>query len=72
VIIDSSDMLPKGIVICDTNFDARTNPARQMFTFENREVNWSDAQGTLDREFDEPKLPDGWKKVVETSSPSAP
>jgi hypothetical protein len=31
----------------------------------------SDAQGTFDREFDEPKLPDGWKKVVETSGESA-
>ena len=71
VIIDSSDMLPKAIVIFDKNFDARTNPARQTFTFENREVNWSDAEGTFDREFDEPKLPDGWKKVVETSGESA-
>ena len=71
MIIDSSDMLPKAIVIFDKNFDARTNPTRQTLTFENREVNWSDAEGTSDREFDEPKLPDGWKKVVETSGESS-
>lgn len=36
----------------------------------NREVNWSHGQGTFDREFDEPDLSAGWKKVVET--PIAP
>jgi TIGR03009 family protein len=68
VIIDQTDFLPKGLVLFDKNFNARTNPARTTFTFENRDVNWSIA---LDRiniwkpQFFEPPTPFGWKKVVE-------
>ena len=66
VIIDQADLLPRGLVIFDRNFDRGRNPARTIYAFENREVNWDDAEGTFGREFGEPKLPDGWKKVVET------
>ena len=68
VIIDQQDFLPKGLVIFDNNFDARTNPARQTFTFENREVNWSIALDKVifwKKQFYEPATPPGWKKEVE-------
>jgi len=66
VIIDQGDFLPAGLVIFDRNFDSQRNPARTTFTFENVQVNWDDAEGTFDREFGEPNVPDGWKKVVES------
>jgi TIGR03009 family protein len=68
VIIDHTDFLPKGLVIFDRNFQPNQNPARVTFTFERREVNWSVALQQLNlfnREFYEPKVPFGWKKVVE-------
>lgn len=65
VIIDQADFLPKGLVIFDRNFDPYRNPARTTFTFENREVNWSVAWQIFTREFYEPKVPFGWKKVEE-------
>jgi TIGR03009 family protein len=68
VIIDHQDFLPKGLVIFDRNFDPVRNPARSTFTFEQRETNWSIALQQLrfwEREFYEPKVPTGWKRVVE-------
>jgi len=68
VIIDHQDFLPKGLVIFDRNFDPVRNPARSTFTFEQRETNWSIALQQLKfwgQEFFEPKVPLGWKKVVE-------
>jgi hypothetical protein len=32
---------------------------------------WSEPQGTFDREFDEPQMPDGWKKLVEAAGEPA-
>jgi TIGR03009 family protein len=76
VIIDHKDFLPKGLVIFDRNFDPASNPARSTFTFEQRESNWSIALQQLkfwEREFYEPKVPAGWKRVVEQyDSPSDP
>jgi TIGR03009 family protein len=68
VIIDRQDFLPKGFVIFDRNFDAQRNPARTTFTFDKREVNWSVGLAGLNpflREFWEPNVPLGWKKVIE-------
>jgi TIGR03009 family protein len=72
VIIDQADLLPSGLVVFDRNFDSGRNPARTVYAFENREVNWDDAEGTFDHEFGELKLPDGWKKVVDTLPQSSP
>jgi TIGR03009 family protein len=84
VIIDHQDFLPKGLVIFDRNFDPVRNPARSTFTFEQRESNWSIALQQImfwEREFYEPKVPFGWKRVVEkydappspdTYAPAAP
>ena len=68
VIIDQADFLPKGLVLFDKNFDARTNPARTTFTFESREVNWNIALDKVTfwkKQFFKPEPPPGWKKVVE-------
>jgi TIGR03009 family protein len=68
VIIDHQDLLPKGLVIFDRNFDPVRNPARTTFVFENRETNWNMVLQQLkfwEQEFYEPKVPYGWKKVVE-------
>jgi len=66
VIIDQGEFLPVGLLIFDKNFDSRRNPTRTTYTFDNVEVNWDDAEGTFDRKFGEPNVPDGWKKVVES------
>ena len=68
VIIAQKDFLPKGLVIFDRNFNARTHPARTTFTFENRKTNWNmllDQLQPWKSKFYEPKVPFGWKKVVE-------
>ena len=75
VFIDPNDFLPKGLVIFDRNFDPIKNPARTTFAFENREVNWNVALDKLNiftREFYEPKVPFGWKKVIERYDEPAP
>jgi hypothetical protein len=73
VIIDQADFLPKGLVLFDKNFNARTNPARTTFTFENREVNWNIVLDKVaiwkekpwNEQFFKPTTLPGWKKVVE-------
>jgi TIGR03009 family protein len=69
VIIDQADLIPRGLVIFDRNFDGVRNPARTVYVFENREVNLID---TFHGKLIESKVPEGWKKVVETLSPVAP
>jgi len=68
VIIAQQDFLPQGLVIFDRNFDPRKNPVRTTFTFEKRDTNWSVVLDQLQpwkSKFYEPKVPSGWKKVVE-------
>jgi TIGR03009 family protein len=68
VIIAQADFLPQALILFDRNFDPHRNPARTTFSFENREVNWSIALQQLNifnREFYEPKVPFGWKKIYE-------
>jgi TIGR03009 family protein len=68
VVIDRKDFLPKGLVIFDRNFDPQRNPARTTFTFEKREVNWSETLQQVNifrRSFYQPGVPLGWKKVIE-------
>lgn len=68
VIISQTDFLPKGLVIFDRNFDPVRNPARITFTFDDREYNWNTLLSDLNvfkAKFFEPKVPFGWKKVIE-------
>jgi len=68
VILAKDDFLPRGVVIYDRNFDPRRNPARTVFLFEKRETNWvlpSNQLTAFKRQFSEPQVPLGWKKIVE-------
>ncbi len=68
VIIAQEDFLPKGLILFDRNFNQRENPARTTFTFDKREKNWNMLLDQLTfwrSKFYEPKVPFGWKKVVE-------
>lgn len=68
VVIAQEDFLPKGLIIFDRNLDPRQKPARTTFTFDKRETNWNillDQLQPWKSKFYEPKVPFGWKKVVE-------
>ncbi len=68
VVIAQEDSLPKGLVIYDRNFNPRSNPARTVFLFENRQTNWElppNEPNAFKRQFSEPQVPHGWIKVVE-------
>lgn len=67
VIIAQEDFLPKVLVVYDRNFDPGRNPARTTFVFEKRQTNWTLSSNQLNifhRQFVEPEMPPGWKKVV--------
>jgi TIGR03009 family protein len=67
VIIAREDYLPKAIQIYPVNYDPKTNPARTVFQFESREVNFRDLQDLIpfNKQFYEPATPSGWEKQVE-------
>ena len=67
IIIDRRDFLPKGIVIFDRNFVKGKNHSRTVFNFRDREENFNttfEALRIWEKNFYEPSLPSGWKKVV--------
>lgn len=67
IIIDRRDFLPKGIVIFDRNFIKGKNHSRTVFNFRDREENFNttfEALRIWEKNFYEPSLPSGWKKVV--------
>ncbi len=77
VILDEKDFLPKALQVFAPNFDPKTNPSRQVYSFSGREVNNQafDVLNKLNpfaREFFEPKTPSGWTKVVERLDAPAP
>lgn len=67
VIIAREDYLPKAIQIYPVNYDPRSNPARTVFQFKNREVNFRDLSDLIpfNKQFYEPTTPSGWEKVIE-------
>jgi len=79
VIIDEKDFLPKGIEIFATNYDAKKNPARTAFVFEERKVNFIglkdlDKLQLFHNAFHRPKAPGkDWKKeVIKHGQPAQP
>jgi TIGR03009 family protein len=67
VIIDEKEYLPKAMVMFDRNYIAGRRPSRTTFQFDEREVNFSILANKLNlfhREFFEPAVPSGWKKVT--------
>ncbi|MCA9223771.1 MAG: TIGR03009 domain-containing protein [Planctomycetales bacterium] len=66
VILDRQEFLPSGLVVYDVNFRPGQNHSRTSFRFDKREVNSNDLLSRLNlfhREFFEPALPSGWKKI---------
>lgn len=73
IVLDQQKFLPEGMQILAPNFNARTNPAFTSYTFADHEVTdtsinplqWVNIWGLFQKNFYEPKVPSGWKKVVE-------
>lgn len=66
IILDEKDFLPKALDVFAPNYDAKLNRAHTEYAFENRETNGNSLiPGFFKRDFFEPKVPSGWKRVVE-------
>ena len=67
VILAEEDYLPKAIQIYPVNYDPRSNPARTVFEFERREVNFHNLANLIpfNKQFFDPATPSGWERVVE-------
>ena len=73
IIISTADFLPTGLVIFDRSYVKGKNHSRTVFNFKDREVNFASTWDKLNpffRNFFEPVLPTGWKKVVYTAPPA--
>ena len=75
IILDEKDFLPKALDVYAPNYNRKTNPAHTEYSFEKRETTLkSDKRGLafiteyidgFKKQFYEPKVPSGWKKVIE-------
>lgn len=73
IILDEKDFLPKALDVYAPNYNKKTNPAHTAYAFESRETTSKKNNPLIDPEklkfwksqFYEPKVPSGWKKVVE-------
>ena len=75
IIIDNKDFLPKGMVIFDRSYEKGKNHSRTVFNFKEREINFASTLEKLNpfyRNFYEPALPSGWKKVVNAAPANQP
>lgn len=67
IILSEEDMLPIGINQFEPNHTPK-NDSRKVYAFENMRVN-KHLLGKLTGEFDPPRTPRGWKRVIEDSNP---
>ena len=76
IVLDQKDYLPESLEIFAPNYDPPRNDARQTYVFSNRDAKDQatiteligkglDPFGLIRREFFEPRIPAGWKKVVQ-------
>jgi TIGR03009 family protein len=81
IVLDKQDFLPESLEIFAPNFDPPRNNARQTYVFSNRvakdEANIKDMVtkglfGIFLRDFFEPRIPGGWKKVVQQAPDAGP
>jgi TIGR03009 family protein len=75
VVLDQQEFLPSRLVVYDVNFRPGQNESRTSFQFNHREVNAKDLLSKLNlfhREFYEPALPSGWKKIEDRFVQPAP
>jgi TIGR03009 family protein len=69
VIIDQKDFLPKALQVFDPSYDAQKRQIRTVFTFNQRDVNFSQGLQFFLGQFYQPKTPLGWKFVSEPYYP---
>jgi TIGR03009 family protein len=75
IILDEKDFLPKALDVFAPNYHKKTNPAHTAYTFDKRETTLKANKLSLEalnefmskfkKQFYEPAVPSGWKKVVE-------
>jgi TIGR03009 family protein len=73
IVLDEKDFLPKALDVYAPNYNAKNNPAHTEYSFHERETTLKGDKKLLDpnlllfwkKQFYEPKVPSGWKKVVE-------
>lgn len=69
VIIDEKSYLPMALQVYAVNFDPKENPARTVYMFDDRQVNPFVNQlsklNLFHRDFFDPAVPSGWKKVIQ-------
>ena len=75
IILDEKDFLPKALNVYAPNYNSKTNRAHTEYAFEKRETTLKANKLSLEAfneftkkfktQFYEPKVPSGWKKVVE-------
>ena len=73
IVLDEKDFLPKALDVFAPNYNFKTNPAHTAYALSKRETTLKGDKKLLNldflnlfkREFYEPKVPSGWKKVVE-------
>ena len=83
IVLDQQEYLPESLEIFAPNYDPPRNDARQTYVFSNRVAKDEatikdlitrglDPFKVLHREFFEPKIPFGWKKVVQNPGGNVP
>jgi TIGR03009 family protein len=76
IVLDKQDFLPESLEVFAPNYDPPRNDARQTYVFSNREAKDEnnikdligkglDPFGIIRRDFFNPQIPFGWKKVVQ-------
>lgn len=66
VILDQNSFMPMHLNVFPPGYDPKANPARTVYSFAEMQVNQIGDRGKeLFNQFISPKLPKGWKKVVE-------
>lgn len=78
IVLDGTTFLPEMLQLFAPNYNDKTNPSRTTHVFKDIETTDANALAALvkganflnvfHREFYEPKLPSGWKRVVESGA----
>jgi TIGR03009 family protein len=83
IVLDQQDYLPESLEIFAPNYDPPRNDARQTYVFSKREAKDEatiadmikrglDPFGIIRRDFFDPRIPLGWKKVVQSDVGNVP
>lgn len=83
IILDQQDFLPESLQIFAPNYDPPRNDARQSYVFSKRDAKDAesfnnliakglDPFGLIRRDFFDPRIPAGWKKVEQNAAGNVP